>query len=69
MPESNVTIMIEMPPRLRDILAARFRRDTAGVHDSQAFNKYLCNLLRYALRTEPVHINEMQKYGTSDPNT
>lgn len=60
MQEYNVTLSIEMSPRMRDTLAARFRRDTAGTHDSQAFNQYLCRLLQYALRTEPVRINLME---------
>lgn len=67
MPESNITISIEIPPRMRDMLSARFRRDTAGAHDSQAFNKYLCRLLQYALRTEPVRINEMQDKRRTSP--
>lgn len=60
MPENKVTLSIEMTPRMRDTLAARFRRDRAGAHDDKAFNRYLCDLLYYVLTTKPVKCNVMQ---------
>jgi hypothetical protein len=63
--EDKVTISIEMTPHMRDTLAARFRRDRAGVHDDKAFNRYLCDLLNYTLTTKPVKSNVMQTRRSS----